>query len=132
MVMTYRTCPELLSMLLRESRDRDRLHALVVRVGDVDLVRATGYRLIVSDDDLRARLTPREREVFELLGQGLSNRQIADLLVISEATAKLHAQHIYDKTGMRSRVAIMVQAALDRADQATSAMGENPELDASS
>jgi len=132
LVMTYRACPELLRVLLRESCDKDRLQSLVVRVGDVDLARATGHPLILSDDDLRARLTRREREVYELIGQGLSNRQIADLLVISEATAKLHAQHIYDKTGMRSRVAIMVQAALERADQATSATAESPDPESSS
>jgi DNA-binding NarL/FixJ family response regulator len=135
LVMAYRTCPELLSLMLRESRDGDDLHALIVRVGDLDLARTVGHPLTLSDDDPRTRLTRREREVFELIQQGLSNRQIADLLVISEATAKLHSHHIYEKTGMRSRVAIMIQAALERerADQATSAMGdEKSESDASS
>jgi DNA-binding NarL/FixJ family response regulator len=132
LVMAYRTCPELLSMLLRGSDECDRLHALVARVGDIDLARAVGQPLVLSDDDLLARLTPREREVFQLIQQGLSNRQIADLLVISEGTAKLHAHHIYEKTGMRSRVAIMIQAALERADQATSATGENAEPESSS
>jgi len=35
---------------------------------------------------------------------------------------KLHVHHIYDKLGIRSRTAVAVQAALDRADQATSAI----------
>ncbi len=64
----------------------------------------------------------REREVYELLGQGLTNLQIADLLFISEATVKVHVHHIYDKLGVRSRTALAVQAALERADQATSAI----------
>ncbi len=131
-VMAYRTCPELLAMLLREAREPDRLHALIARVGDVDLARALGHPLTFSDDDLRARLTPREREVYELLREGLSNRQIAELLVISEATAKLHTHHVYDKLGTRSRTAIAIQAALERAGQATSATGESSESESSS
>ena len=129
LVMAYRACPELLSMLLRESRDPDRLHALIARVGDLDLARAVGHPVILSDADLRARLTRRENEVYELLREGLSNRQIADLLVISEATARLHTHHVYDKIGTRSRTAIAIQAALERADQATSATGDSSESD---
>ena len=49
LVLAYRTCPELLSMLLRESRDADRLHALIARVGDVDLARALGHPVILSE-----------------------------------------------------------------------------------
>jgi DNA-binding NarL/FixJ family response regulator len=78
---------------------------------------------ISVDDDPRSKLTPREREVLELLGHGFSNRQIGELLFIEESTVKVHTHHIYDKLGTRSRTAIVVQAALERADQATSAMG---------
>lgn len=48
-------------------------------------------------------LTTREREVLEWLGQGLSNRQIAARLDISEHTVKFHVSAIYAKMGVRSR-----------------------------
>lgn len=48
-------------------------------------------------------LTPREREVLELLSQGLSNKEIARRLQISEHTAKFHVSAIYGKLGVQSR-----------------------------
>jgi ATP/maltotriose-dependent transcriptional regulator MalT len=130
LVMAYRACPELLARLLRESSDTTRLSALIALVGDRDLVRAIGHSSAL--DETPARLTPREREVYSLLREGLSNREIATALVITEATAKLHTHHVLEKTGMPSRNEILIQAALERADQATSAMGGSSEADASS
>jgi len=123
LVTAYRAVPELLVVLLRRSGGQ-RLMDLVRRVGDHDLLRplgVAGWR----DDDPCWLLTRREREVYELLRQGLSNQQIADVLVISKATAKLHAQHIYNKLGIHSRKALAIQAALERSRQATSATAEN-------
>jgi DNA-binding CsgD family transcriptional regulator/sugar lactone lactonase YvrE len=51
-------------------------------------------------------LTPREREVAELVAAGLSNRQIAERLVISERTAEAHVEHIRTKLECRSRAQI--------------------------
>jgi DNA-binding NarL/FixJ family response regulator len=48
-------------------------------------------------------ITPREREVLELLAQGASNQQIAQELVISEKTASVHVSHILSKLGARNR-----------------------------
>jgi DNA-binding NarL/FixJ family response regulator len=50
------------------------------------------------------QLTPREREVLELLAQGLPNAEIARRLVISPKTVGTHVEHIYAKLGVRSRV----------------------------
>ena len=50
-----------------------------------------------------ALLSPREREVLVLVAQGKTNKQIADALVISEATARNHVSHILDKLGMSRR-----------------------------
>ncbi len=48
-------------------------------------------------------LTPREQEVLELLSQGLSNKQIARALQISEHTVKFHVSAVYAKLGASSR-----------------------------
>jgi ATP/maltotriose-dependent transcriptional regulator MalT len=130
LVTTYRAAPELLAVLLRASQRRERLHALIRRARDEDLADAVGHRVTVAHDR-RARLSPREQEVFDLLRQGLTNRQIGQLLYISESTVKVHAHHVYDKVGVRSRTALVVQAALERSGQATSEMGAD-EADADS
>ncbi len=57
------------------------------------------------------RLTPRELEFLALLGEGLSNRAIADRLGISERTAKFHASSILAKLGAESRAEAIVRAA---------------------
>jgi HD-GYP domain-containing protein (c-di-GMP phosphodiesterase class II) len=52
-----------------------------------------------------AGLTPREVEVLRLVSRGLSNREIAERLVISRKTAGSHVEHIYMKLGVSSRAA---------------------------
>ena len=50
-----------------------------------------------------AGLSPREREVAALLAHGLSNRQIAQRLVVTERTVAAHIEHILNKLGFASR-----------------------------
>jgi HD-GYP domain-containing protein (c-di-GMP phosphodiesterase class II) len=52
-----------------------------------------------------AGLSQREVEVLRLVARGLSNRQVAEALVVSPRTAEHHVQHIYDKIGVSSRAA---------------------------
>jgi predicted ATPase/DNA-binding CsgD family transcriptional regulator/transcriptional regulator with XRE-family HTH domain len=58
-----------------------------------------------SRPDLPAGLTPREAEVLRLVAQGRSNRDIADVLVLSPRTIKRHIENIFDKLGVSSRAA---------------------------
>jgi non-specific serine/threonine protein kinase len=55
-------------------------------------------------------LTPREREVVVLVAQGLTNRQIASALVITERTAENHLGHIFDKLAVASRTQVATWA----------------------
>jgi DNA-binding CsgD family transcriptional regulator len=56
-------------------------------------------------------LTPREREVARLAAQGLTNRHIAQALVITEKTAANHLQRVLDKLGVHSRTRLAARAA---------------------
>ncbi len=64
-------------------------------------------------------LTRREQEVAALVAQGLSNAQIATMLVISARTVETHVQHIMDKLGFRTRAQIAAWSA-GQADTADS------------
>jgi predicted ATPase/DNA-binding CsgD family transcriptional regulator len=57
-----------------------------------------------------ADLTPREREVARLVARGLTNRQVAESLVITEKTAANHLQHVLDKLDVRSRSQLAARA----------------------
>ena len=51
-------------------------------------------------------LTKREREVAAFVAEGLTNRDIADRLVISDRTVETHVEHIRNKLGVRSRAQV--------------------------
>ncbi|MBI2686105.1 MAG: response regulator transcription factor [Acidobacteria bacterium] len=57
------------------------------------------------------RLTPREREIIDLVSQGMKNREIAERLAITPGTVKVHLMHVFEKTGARDRYELAVRGA---------------------
>jgi len=64
-----------------------------------------------ADDDRLSELTAREREVLALLGQGMSNRQIAEALYVAEKTVKTHMSSILTKLRVHDRTQAALYAA---------------------
>jgi ATP/maltotriose-dependent transcriptional regulator MalT len=112
-VTAYRGNPDLLAALLSSAVAREQTTYIVTRASDESLVSAIGRKTTSSSDPVET-LSRREREVYELVCEGLSNGEIAQRLFISEATVKAHLHHVYDKVGIRSRTALAMNAARDR------------------
>jgi LuxR family transcriptional regulator, maltose regulon positive regulatory protein len=107
-VCAYRAAPSILAILAKQRDVRSDLQAIVLRARDEILGRRAGLDVALTDV---ANLSPREIEVFALLGEGLTNREIAERLFISEVTAKVHVRRIFQKTGARTRAEAAVAAA---------------------
>ncbi len=89
-----------------------RAIAAVVR-GDAAIDPAVQHHLVeavATGPDLPDGLTPREAEVLGLIADGLSNREIAERLFVSEATVKSHVNHLFTKTGVRDRAQAVAYA----------------------
>jgi DNA-binding NarL/FixJ family response regulator len=91
-----------------------------VRAGDALLAPVITRRLVERYAERRAapdaarrtlaELTDREREVFRLVARGMSNAEIADELVVGEATVKTHVANILSKLELRNRAQVVVAA----------------------
>jgi DNA-binding NarL/FixJ family response regulator len=116
-VTAYRASPELLAALLRDSETAERAGYVVRRAADTELALSIGIDTASALDPVSG-LSAREREVYDLLCEGLPNDVIARRLFISLETVKVHVRHVYDKLGVRSRTALALQAASRRHTQA--------------
>ncbi len=75
------------------------------------------------------RLTPRERDIVRLVAAGLKNREIAQRLAITTGTVKVHLMHVFEKTGVKDRYELAVQARAllgDDAGEGTAKAGGAP------
>lgn len=107
--------------LLKDAPTDDLVHAVrVVAAGEALLAPAVTRRVIeefasrppraAAHPGAVASLTPREREVLELVAGGLSNGEIAGRLVLAEQTVKTHVGRILTKLDLRDRVQAVVLA----------------------
>jgi DNA-binding NarL/FixJ family response regulator len=128
-VTTYRSNPELLAALLRDPVTAEATGYVVARASDETLAEAVGVDRLAAIDPV-STLSRREREVYELVCDGLPNAEIARRLFISLATVKVHVRHIYDKLGVRSRTALALNAAGRRSQAASISTPEDSSSDA--
>jgi DNA-binding NarL/FixJ family response regulator len=111
-VCAYRASPELFVMAVSIMDTFSTIRRFFECSGDIDYVEALRGR--EPENGLTQGLSPRETEIHGLVVEGLTNKQIARALYISESTVKVHVQHIFDKLGIRSRAALRVRAARER------------------
>jgi ATP/maltotriose-dependent transcriptional regulator MalT len=112
-VFAYRVFPQSLEVLVGDPSFGMEVTDLLDRLGDVGLARLKDLPA-GSRHASETFLTAREREVYALLAEGKTNREIATILVISESTAKVHVRHVLKKLGVRSRTEAALKAAQER------------------
>jgi ATP/maltotriose-dependent transcriptional regulator MalT len=102
LVLALRASPDLARFVVTLSHHHKQLVEVLVGSNDAALARRAG--LTIPRTARRSKsLSPRELEIHELIAQGMTNREIATLLFISESTTKVHVSHILQKLGARSR-----------------------------
>jgi DNA-binding NarL/FixJ family response regulator len=99
--------------VLKSVADRDLVEAVRAAMRGEPFLYAGAERALVRDYVQRVRagedlpedpLTPREQQIVKLIAESNTNRQIAELLTISEKTVETHRSNILEKLGMRDRV----------------------------
>jgi DNA-binding NarL/FixJ family response regulator len=85
----------------------------------------------LADRTKLGELTPREREVFDLVARGLSNREIAAELVVEEATIRSHVRQILMKLALRDRVQVVIFAYEAGVNRPTTKSQPRPAVDRS-
>jgi DNA-binding NarL/FixJ family response regulator len=111
--------------LLKDLRRDDLVHAIRVVAGGEALLAPSVTRRLIEDYARRPgssagpastaaagldRLTPREQEVLQLIGEGANNAEIGAALIVGEATVKTHVGRVLMKLGLRDRVQAVIYA----------------------
>jgi DNA-binding NarL/FixJ family response regulator len=107
--------------LLKRARPEELIAAVhTIAAGDSLLSPSVTRRVIdrlaqqptpeLTDQTKLDELTPREREVLELIARGMSNREIASALVVEESTIRTHVKRILMKLDLRDRVQAVIFA----------------------
>jgi LuxR family maltose regulon positive regulatory protein len=109
-VTAYRAYPELIVALPHALGSEATLLRIIAGAHDGQLASRT-LRQTARPRGTGEALSPRELEVYDLLSLGASNREIAQELVISEATVKVHVRRIFGKLGVRTRTEAAILAA---------------------
>lgn len=100
---------------LLKDADPARITDAVIRAaaGETVLSPDLAQRVVARISRPQADLSPREVEILAAVARGLSNREIARALVISEATVKTHLVHVFTKLDVDSRTAAVARARED-------------------
>jgi DNA-binding NarL/FixJ family response regulator len=106
--------------LLKNAEPQELARAIrTAEAGEALIDPSVAARLVerLATDDRRddyGSLTPREREVLELIGRGFSNKRIAQELGVAEKTVKTHVTHVLGKLGVADRTQAALYAARHR------------------
>lgn len=107
--LVKRTRPEELIAAVHTIADGDSLLSPSVTRRVIDRMAQQPVPDVASTRRLDS-LTPREREVLDLMARGLANREIAAALVVEESTVRTHAKRVLAKLGLRDRVQAVIFA----------------------
>ena len=97
--------------ILKGAKTSELINAVrIVQQGEVFLYPTMTQKLVQGyleladwDNKVEPSLSPREKEIFRLLAEGYSNKEIADKLVISPSTVHSHRGNLMDKLGLSNR-----------------------------
>ena len=103
---------------LTKDAGAEEIHRAILAVarGEVALDTAIQHHVLAAAvdgaaaEELPDGLTPREAEVLALIADGLTNAEIAERLVVSQATVKSHVNHLFAKAGLRDRAQAVAYA----------------------
>jgi DNA-binding NarL/FixJ family response regulator len=107
--------------LLKDAPAEELVRAVRVVADGQALLAPTVTRRLIADVTRRrsarakpapqlSALTPREREVLELIAKGMSNTEIAEVLFVAEQTVKTHVSKVFSKLNLRDRAQAVVLA----------------------
>ena len=98
--------PDLLASWLRERRRGTTGEPLRIDAGDRALViELVDGALLLAEQHWMPRLTPREREILDLVAEGRTNMEIAERLCVSPGTVRRHLENVFRKLGVHTRTA---------------------------